>query len=296
MPATSRYPRPWAWPGDAKIAMSIGLAFEAFQYQSQYSHDAAKGSVNHFSISYADYGWKSGVWRLLDLLDEVGLKASMSTNGLAAERLPGAVRDAAEAGHEIVGHGWVNDRLMQDDDPEAELAEIRRCTSALTEAADVRPIGWTSPGSMGSKNTLAFLRAEGYLWNGDDASDDLPFIHHTEHGPMVIMPRVNIPQNDLIMWMRPRNPPSILLDGFRETFDQLYAEGQAGSPKWIEMTLHCHIAGRPTLIPTIRRCIEYAKRHEGVWYARKRDIAAWALEREGKAATGARPSAAISGV
>jgi hypothetical protein len=39
-----------------------------------------------------------------------------------------------------------------------------------------------------------------------------------------------------------------------------------------------------------------AERHDGIWYARKRDIAAWALEREGKAATGMRPSAAISGV
>jgi allantoinase len=98
------------------------------------------------------------------------------------------------------------------------------------------------------------------------------------------------------MWMRPRNQPSILLEGFKETFDQLYAEGLAGSPKWIEMTLHCHMAGRPTLIPTIRRCIEYAKQHVGVWYARKRDIAEWTLAREGKAATDARTSAAIPGV
>ena len=115
--------------------MSIGLAFEAFQYHSQYSHSAEKGKADLFSLSYADYGWKSGVWRLLDLLDEVGLKASMSTNGLAAESHPDAVRTAAEAGHEIVGHGWVNDILMQDDDPEGEVAEIRRCTHALTEAA-----------------------------------------------------------------------------------------------------------------------------------------------------------------
>jgi peptidoglycan/xylan/chitin deacetylase (PgdA/CDA1 family) len=249
---------------------------------AQYSHSAEKGKADLFSLSYADYGWKSGVWRLLDLLDEVGLKASMSTNGLAAERHPDAVRTAAEAGHEIVGHGWVNDILMQDDDPEEEVAEIRRCTHALTEAAGVRPVGWTSPGSRGSKNTLAFLRAADYLWNGDDASDDLPFVRDTAHGPMVVMPRVNIPQNDLIMWMRPNNPPSILLDGFKETFDQLYAEGQAGCPKWIEMTLHCHMAGRPTLVPTIRQCIAYAQRHEGVWYARKRDIAEWALEHEGK--------------
>jgi hypothetical protein len=39
-----------------------------------------------------------------------------------------------------------------------------------------------------------------------------------------------------------------------------------------------------TLIPTMRRCIDYAKQHEGVWFARKGDIARWTLEREGIAA------------
>lgn len=87
----------------------------------------------------------------MHLLDEVGLKASMSTNGLAAERHPGAVRAAAEAGHEIVGHGWVNDILMQADDPEGEVAEIRRCTRALTEASGVCPVGWTIQAAWGRR-------------------------------------------------------------------------------------------------------------------------------------------------
>ena len=63
---------------------------------------------------------------------------------------------------------------------------------------------------------------------------------------------------------------------------KLYAEGKAGSPKWTELTLHCHMAGRPTLIPTVRKCIAYAREHEGVWFPRKRDIAEWTLRRESR--------------
>lgn len=280
MTPSSRYPRRWQWPEGAKIAMSIGLAFEDFRFVSQYSHYPTPGKVDHFSISYADYGWKSGVWRLLDLLDSVRLKASVSVNGLAAERRPGVMKEIAAAGHEIVGHGWVNDILMKDDDPDAELAEIRNVTRAIVDSSGQKPVGWTSPGSTGSSNTLRFLRQEGYLWNGDDASDDLPFLTDTAAGPIVVMPRVNIPQNDYIMWVGGKNGPGIIWEGFKETFDQLYEEGAAGNPKWIEMTLHCHMAGRPTLIPTVRKCIAYARQHEGVWYARKRDIAEWALARE----------------
>ena len=277
---TGAGPRDWSWPESARLAMSIGLAFESFEYKSQYSHYSKPGVKDHFSLSYADYGWKAGAWRLFDLLDAYGLKASMSTNGRAAEEHPAVVKAAADAGHEIVGHGWVNDILMRDDDIDAEIEEIRRVTEALTDAGGVRPVGWVSPGSTGSANTFDILKDQGYLWHGDDASDDLPFLTETKHGPIVTMPRINIPSNDLIQWIFPTNPPDILWDSFKPTFDVLYAEGAAGRPGWVEITLHCHMAGRPTLIPAIRKCLDHAREHEGVWFARKRDIAQWALDRE----------------
>lgn len=278
----SRYPRDWEWPNKEKIAVSINLAFEAFVRHSQISLEKTSNAKDYFSLSYAEYGAKSGAWRLLDMLEGLGLAGSMSTNGLAAELYPNVVRAMAEAGNEIVGHGWANDELMKDDSPEAERAEIRRVAKALKDASGTQPVGWVSPGSAGSKNTLSLLRGEGFLWNGDDASDDLPFVRETDNGPIVIMPRTNIPHNDLIMWVQAKNPPGVLFDSFKETFDQLYAEGRAGSPKWTEITLHCHMAGRPTLVPTVRKCLEYAKSHEGVWFPLKRDIAKWTLKREGK--------------
>lgn len=277
----SRYPRNWAWPNAAKIAISVNLAFEWFHRQSQYTQISVPGAKDPFSLSYAEYAVKSGGPRILDLMDELELKGSMSTSGFAAEVFPRVVKDFVDAGHEIVGHGWANDEPRKNDDPDAELAEIRRCTAALTAASGgVQPVGWTSPGSAGSEKTLGFLKGEGYLWNGDDASDDLPFVRDTANGPMVVMPRTNIPHNDLVMWLAAKNPPSVMFDGWKDTFDQLYAEGTAGSPKWTEITLHLHMAGRPTLVPVIRKCLAYAKSHGNVWFALKRDIAKWALERE----------------
>jgi peptidoglycan/xylan/chitin deacetylase (PgdA/CDA1 family) len=278
------YPRRWRWPQGQKIAMSVGLAFEAFAHHSQFntlgSARVAATKPNPLSLSYADYAWKSGIWRLLETLDRYDLKGNMSVSGKAAQDHPKVVAAVAQAGHEVNGHGWVNDVLIGGDDPEAERAEIRRCTKALADACGIPPVGWTGPGSTGSPHTLAILKSEGYLWNGDDASDDLPFVRQTVNGPMVIMPRTNSPHNDLTMWLLPRNPPSIIWEGFKNTFDQLYAEGEAGSPKWIEITLHSHIAGRPTLQPVIRQCLDYARQHDDVWFARRRNIAEWTLEHE----------------
>jgi peptidoglycan/xylan/chitin deacetylase (PgdA/CDA1 family) len=220
----------------------------------------------------------------MDLLDEMKVRGSMSTNGLAAEQHPNVVRAFVDQGNEIVGHAWANDEPAEDGNEAAELDMIRRCAEVLTEASGgIAPVGWTSPGSAGSRNTLAFLKGEGYIWNGDEAADDLPYLRETAKGTMVIMPRTNILHNDLGIWLSPKNPPSVVWEGFKGTFDTLYAEGTRGSPKWTEITLHCHIAGRPTLIPTVRQCLAYAQQHDGVWFALKRDIAKWALAREGKA-------------
>jgi peptidoglycan/xylan/chitin deacetylase (PgdA/CDA1 family) len=202
----------------------------------------------------------------------------MSVSAQAAEQHPHVIAAAVKAGHEINGHGWVND-VHPHDDAEEE-ADIRRCTAVLTQVAGVPPVGWTGPGSAGSAHTLAILKQLGYVWNGDDASDDLPFLRMTGQGPMVIMPRTNLPHNDLAMWLAPRNPPGVIWEGFKNTFDQLYAEGQAGAPKWMEITLHCHIGGRPTLQPVIRQCLDYASGHDHVWFARRCDVATWALEHE----------------
>jgi allantoinase len=71
----------------------------------------------------------------------------------------------------------------------------------------------------------------------------------------------------------------VIWEQFKDTFDELYSEGKRGSPKWIEIVLHAHMAGRPTLIPTLRRCISYAKQHDDVWFAKKRELAEWTLQR-----------------
>lgn len=47
----------------------------------------------------------------------------------------------------------------------------------------------------------------------------------------------------------------------------------AGGQKWIETTLHCHLAGRPTFIPPFKQCFAYVKQHGDAWFARKRDTA-----------------------
>ena len=68
------------------MAVTVGVPFEAFINQSHFSYLGTPGRKDNFSLSYGDYSWKAGIWRMLNVLDDFGVKASMSTNGLDTER------------------------------------------------------------------------------------------------------------------------------------------------------------------------------------------------------------------
>ena len=98
---------PIKWPNNAKIAVSFFVAFEAFEKYSQYRQGGDK--PDYASLAYGEYGGKAGIWRIMDVLNRNGVKGTIDTNGRIAEDFPDALKELHAAGHEIVGHGWVND-------------------------------------------------------------------------------------------------------------------------------------------------------------------------------------------
>lgn len=277
----TRYPRDWRWPKGEKMAFTTNLALEAFRYRAFGIGGAKPGVADQFSLSYGEYGGRVGIYRLMDFMDEFGIKCSCSTNGRAAELYPEAVRALAQEGHELVGHGWENDIRP---DASGVRDEIVQVTEAIERNSGQRPVGWVGPGSAGSAEVFQILAENGYVWNGDLGNDDLPYVMDTGKGLLVEMPRINLFHNDLATWLMSKGSPEIIWEMFRNTFDQLYREALRGAPKAIEITLHAHIAGRPTLIPTIRKCVEYARQHGDIWFPKKREVADWTLSLHEQAA------------
>ena len=281
-PAAARYPR-WrtlTWPGGARVAVQLLLAFEAFEQHSQFTTEAGHG-VNPFSLSYGEYGAHVGAWRLLKLLFDEGVTgASVAINGKAAQQHPEVVRAFAEQGHELVGHAWANDVPMPGG--EAERAMVARTLDAIEAAGGVRPVGWVSPGKMGSPDSEEILLDAGMLYSGDDASDDLPFVRTIGERKLAIVPSVDLASNDLLHWVLRGQAPSTIVEGFKATFDAVYEEALDGRAGMVGLVLHCHGAGRPTLIPAVRELIRYCARHEGVWFARSDEVARVALEQDAR--------------
>ncbi|MDO9525393.1 MAG: 2-oxo-4-hydroxy-4-carboxy-5-ureidoimidazoline decarboxylase, partial [Gemmobacter sp.] len=59
----------------------------------------------------------------------------------------------------------------------------------------------------------------------------------------------------------------------KDAFDTLYAEGMDGAPKMMSVGLHCRLIGRPGKIAGLKRFLDYARSHDGVWFPRRIEIA-----------------------
>ncbi|HXG49857.1 MAG TPA: polysaccharide deacetylase family protein [candidate division Zixibacteria bacterium] len=268
-------PAPIRWPGNAKIAVSFFVAFESFIHHSQYRRGGDR--PDYASLAYGEYGGKAGIWRILETLGRHGVKGTIDTNGLAAEKYPDAARELARGGHELVGHGWANDIYLTSLEPAEEREVIHRTLETIAAVTGCRPVGWVSPGHRINEHTFDHLVEAGIHWTGDLPGPDVPEHRLIRGKPLVVMPRLDY-ANDHSMIFQPKNPPRYYFESFKTAFDRLYAEGETGSPKLIDALVHAHIGGRPHIIGVFEECIAYAKSFSDVWFCTKGEIARWYLD------------------
>jgi peptidoglycan/xylan/chitin deacetylase (PgdA/CDA1 family) len=107
----------------------------------------------HFSVTRA-------LPRILELLDELGLKATFFVEGLNTELYPDALVELGAAGHEVAYHGWCHEQWAElDPSREAELLE--RGVRTMEELGG-RPEGFRPPGGRLTEASLDALRGLGF--------------------------------------------------------------------------------------------------------------------------------------
>lgn len=138
------------WPNGCRIAVALTFDFQG----GEDVKPGPGGKMNHEEWTQAEYGPHTGVWRILDLLEEEKVKATFLTCGAIAERYPEAVKAIAQKGHEIAGHGYHHE-VARDLSREEEREVIRRATAMIKERTGQRPVGWRS--CTQSPNSLELL-------------------------------------------------------------------------------------------------------------------------------------------
>lgn len=271
------------WPGGARIAVQIVLNYEEGGENCILHGDAASEAflseivgaapwpgMRHMNMeSLYEYGARAGFWRLWRLFTERGVPVTVFGVATALARNPEVVAAMREADWEIASHGlkWIDYRNM----PRAEeAAQMDAAIRLHEEVTGERPLGWYTGRS--SVNTLELGLERGFAYLADSYADDLPYWLYGRAGTGLVVP-YTLDANDMrFATAQGFNTGEHFFTYLRDSFDALYAEG-ATAPKMMSVGLHCRLVGRPGRIAALARFLDHVAAHDGVWLARRIDIA-----------------------
>src|SRR5215470_19989204 len=137
------------YPPGVRIAVNFTLDFDSMLLRRLLNEPPMQ-------LAKGEFGGRVGIWRLIELFDGHGIKATIFTPGRICELYPQALRAAVESGHEIADHMWEH-RVPKE--PELARDHLAKTTAALTALSGRRPVG------SRSHYPPALLAAEGYLYN-----------------------------------------------------------------------------------------------------------------------------------
>lgn len=284
------------WPGGAHVAVQFVLNYEEGGENCILHGDAASEAFlvdvlgsqpwpgqRHANVeSMYEYGARAGFWRLHRLFTEAKLPVTIYGVATALMRAPAQLAAMQQAGWEIASHGlkWVQHKDMS---PEEERAQIAEAIRLHTIATGAPPRGWYTGRS--SLNTLDLVSETGaFAYVSDTYDDDLPYWRVHQGRPQLVIP-YTLSANDMRFVTAPGfDTGEEYFTFLRDSFDCLYAEGQAGSPKMMSIGLHCRLVGQPGRYQGLKKFIDYIKTFERVWVPTRLDIAEhWAREHPYKA-------------
>jgi peptidoglycan/xylan/chitin deacetylase (PgdA/CDA1 family) len=273
------------WPNGARLALSIVVNVEEGAELSVGHGDEAnefiyeaiervEGERDLCMESHYEYGTRRGWPRIRALLKAHGARATLNANGRSLAYSPWIAREAVADGHEVSSHGWRWERQVYMDEAR-ERQVIARAVEAIEVAAGAPPVGWHTR-SATSVNTRRLLAEHGgFLYDSNAYNDDMPWMAQAAGREIVVLPYA-FDTNDMRF-----QPGGGFIQG--EDFaryciaclDRLLAEG-GSEPRMMSVGLHLRIIGRPARIGGLEAFLAHAARQEGVWFARRDEIAhAW---------------------
>lgn len=220
--------------------------------------------------AWHEYGNRVGFWRMLEVLDELNIRAVLAINGTAVKTYEAISRAALERKWEFMGHGYTQ-RSMQA--VENEEDDIRKTTEVIKAFTGKAPRGWLGPGLTETWHTPDLLAQNGYDYVADWVLDDQPVWLKTKSNPIVNIPYTQ-ECNDVAMMLIQHHKASEYLERAVDQFDQLYLDSM-DSARVMAMVVHPYIMGAPHRIKYYRKALEHMSQHKDVLFWTGEQILDW---------------------
>ena len=260
---------PLKWPGDARIALWVSPNIEYFHLNLKLM---GMESPNVPIWAARDYGNRVGVFRMMDVLDRYGLRATVCLNSDICIYHPRIIEEGMKRNWEWMGHNTTNSHFPSFLPKAQQQAMIYECLETIEKSTGVRPKGWLGPGLWESWDTLDILADEGISYICDWCNDDQPFVMN-ENGRNLVAVQYSLELNDYPVFHDQKRTPEEFKDMICRTFDVLYREAEEkNTGKVMAIALHPYLIGAPHRIDALNAALEYICKHDKVWKATGTEI------------------------
>lgn len=259
------------WPEGVRLPVVL-----TFEHQSGEGTPPLPGDRPNYMMGGAlEYGGRTGIWNVLEVLDTCGVTATFFVCGTTAERYPDTVRAAHKAGHEIAGMSYSFERVRTAGTAR-EQAIVRKTVRTLQDVCGAQIKGWRCPDYRVSPQTLDILSQEGFVWDSSMLNDDFACLFDCVGGKLIEIPfTTSTADKTFIGYPYPmKGGPDGLLDVWSCEFETLYREGESGA-RYMILSIQTWATGRPAPLRTLQQFIERLKQYNDVRFARCAEIAAW---------------------
>lgn len=266
----------FTWPGGKRLAVYIALNVEAYAFGEGLIEEIATPgpgpAPDVMNWSWLEYGNRVGAWRLRDLFAGLQLPVTLLVNSALYAHAPELPRAFQEIGAEIAAHGRTNSERQGNLPEREEAALIASATTAISEGAGRRPLGWLGPWISESHLTPDLLHEAGYRYVLDWCCDDQPLWLNTRSGRLLAVPYPQELNDSNTVIGRRVNADAfaqMIIDNFEEMRAQsaMRPDGQAGGQALVMgVSFHAHCAGQPFRLHHFRRALAHlARAHDDVW-------------------------------
>ena len=124
------------------------------------------------NFGWFDYGLRVGFWRMKQVLDNHGIRATVSLNASVCLSYPQIVEESVKSGWEMLAHSYIQRVINKEPD---ERYAIRRTIDTISEFTGTAPRGWMGPCLAETFDTPDILAEEGIEYVSDWFNVDQPY-------------------------------------------------------------------------------------------------------------------------
>jgi peptidoglycan/xylan/chitin deacetylase (PgdA/CDA1 family) len=266
------------WPRGARVAVMLTFDFDAETlWTSRDPDNANRPGV----LSQGRYGATVGVPKILDTLEDAGVKGTFFVPGWTAEnhtsRVEMIVKGGHEVGHHSYSHRWAGDSV------EDSVEEMEKGLEALKKTVGVVPKGYRSPAGEVNDVLFKLLQQHNFLYDSSLLDHINPYRHTLadgSKGPIELPWHWSLDDAPYALFSI-KNPRPIftndhMLTVFQDEFREIYRWGGL-----YDLVMHPQVIGRPSRIALLREMIAFIRTFPDVWFATGTEVAeAWSAEYE----------------